>query len=148
MIGVTFDGIKEFEAAFSRLSDVDRMKFFSEEFAPIGNKIVAEMQAQTPVSKAGVLSKMYASRTHAPGNLRKSIGKKLGGEQIPTMWISLNRKKAYDAWYQHIVVGGHEYGGTTIPPNPIVRRTWDKMMPWVESQLKARISNKLKFLMQ
>ena len=147
-IGFQMEGMKELEAKFAEMTRMDRVKFFASELNYVGNKVAEAMRGETPVSKRGVRSKKYASRTHEPGNLRRSIGKKLGGGEIPTVWVSLNRRKGYDAWYEHMVVGGKEYGGTKTPPNPIVRRTWDTMRPWIESTLKTRIGNKLKALVK
>lgn len=130
------------------MTSLDRHEFFATEFKPIGDKLVQEMRNQTPVSEEGTKgNKRLITRNHPAGNLRASIGKKIGGDNIPVVWVSLNRVKSRDAWYQHIVVGGWEYGGTRHAPNPIVRRTWDSMQSWVTSQLKTRMGNKLKALM-
>lgn len=155
MDAIKFDvqGMEGIQAAFSRFTDLDRVKFFEEIFNPIGARLVREMQNETPPrkttakrSRASVTSKQYASRSHTRGNLMRSIGKQMGGVEIPTMWVSLNRKKGLNAWYQHMVVGGHEYGGTTVAPNPIVRRTTDKMSGWIQSTLRSKLTDKLKKL--
>jgi hypothetical protein len=146
MIGAELIGFKELQAKFAQLTDMDHHKFFAEEFKPIGDLLVTSMRNLTPVSKAGVKSGKYSSRSHARGNLKASIGKKMGGDQIPVVWVNLNRVKSKDAWYDHIVVGGHEYGGTMVRPNPIVRKTWDSMEPVVKIRLKDGLQMKLKGL--
>jgi len=146
MIGVEMIGFEELEAKFAELSDMDRYKFFADELKPVGDLLVTSMRNLTPVSKKGVRSGRYSSRSHTPGNLRESIGKKMGGDQIPVVWVNFNRVRSKDAWYDHIVIGGHEYGGTRVRPNPIVRKTWDAMEPVVKMRLKNGLQMKLKGL--
>jgi hypothetical protein len=143
-VRLEFKGMKEIEAMFEKMSQVDRVKFFTKIFNPIGTKIVAEMKAESPMSRYGSTSKKYPSRNHPAGAFRQSIGKKLGGTDIPTMWISPNRRGKFDVFYQHMVTGGHELGSSTIPPNPVVRRTYDRMKSWIESQCEQRAKDQLK----
>ena len=149
-IRLEFTGMKELEAKFNELTQIERIRFFAEMFSPIGNKIVSEMRSEAPQSKRGVTDKRYPSRTHPAGTLRKSIGKAIGGDDIPTMWVSPRRKekKGADAWYSHLVIGGKEYGGSRSAPNPFVRRTFDKMEPWIRKQLEAKTMSKLKSMLQ
>lgn len=149
MNGVEFKGTKELEAIFDSMSKMDVFKFFATEFKPVGNMITRAMRAQTPVYQGRYWkSVQYPARNHARGTLRESIGMKVGGKQIPVVWVSLNRKNKKDAWYQHMVVGGHSYGNVTVRPNPIVMRTWDAVGSSVESELEKRLSGKLKAMMQ
>jgi hypothetical protein len=47
-----------------------------------------------------------------------------------------------------MVVGGHSYGSTKVPPNPIVEKTWDAVGGIVSGQLENRLKNKLKLMMK
>lgn len=148
-IGFKIENWSEFQKKLDEMTAIDRHEFFATEFKPIGDTLVTAMRNQTPVSKSGTKgNKKYITRNHPAGRLRASIGKKVGGGEIPVVWVSLNRVRSQDAWYQHIVVGGWEYGGTRHLPNPIVRRTWDAMQAWVEGQLKTRMGRKLKAMIQ
>ena len=147
--GVTITGMDEIKRLFQSLSDMDRRKFFMDEFTPVAKTVENVMRAQTPIYRGRYwTSKQYSSRNHARGNLRNSIGKKVAGEQVPVVYVNLNRKRAYDAWYDHIVVGGHAFGSSTQPPNPIVQRTWELIGSSVSGQLESRIKNKLKLMLQ
>lgn len=145
-INCTLVDFNSIQVVLKGLSAMDAMEVFEKELNHIGNKIVAQMRANAPVATVIRSSKKYASRNHLPGNLRNSIGKKVGGTGIPTLWVSVNRRKAYDAWYQHFVVGGREYGGTTTRPNPFVRNTYDQMEGLIGTTMKNRIENKIKAL--
>jgi hypothetical protein len=124
---------------------MDRMKFFVDEFKPVSKTIETAMRNLTPVYKGKYFqSKQYSSRNHPRGTLRNSVGSKIGGHEIPVVWVNLNRKRSVDAWYSHMVVGGHELRGSSkVPPNPIVRKTWDAVGGIVSSQLESRLKNKL-----
>jgi hypothetical protein len=146
-MGVAFVGMEELQKKFMELSNLDRKKFFITEFKPIGAMLVRAMKAQTPVYPGKYwTSKQYTSRNHPRGTLRDSIGMKVGGSEIPVIWVSLNRNR--DAWYQHMVVGGHKHKGTTVKANPIVKRTWEAMGGIVEGQLKMKFENKIKAMMK
>lgn len=133
--------------------NVTPMDFFKPILSALGNELVRAMQGEAPVSKYGVKSKAYASRTHAPGTLRRSIGKKIGGEEIPVVWVSPRRyeKKNADAWYSHIVLGGHDYkteaGTSRTKPQPFVRQAWDKSRSTIESKAQRAIESQLKKLL-
>lgn len=149
MIDVEFKGFEQLAQKFSELSEMDRMKFFAAEFKPVGRMIERAMKSQTPVYQGEYWkSKQYASRNHQRGTLRESIGMKMGGGDIPVVWISLNRKASRDAWYSHMVLGGHKYKSVSVRPNPIVTRTWESIGTMVESQLENRFKNKLTALLK
>lgn len=147
-INMEFSGMREIEAKFSELSQIDRLRFFSDIFSVIGNRLVREVQAATPVSRYGATSKKYPSRSHPAGAMRKSVGKKIGGDDYPTMWISHNRRGAVDTYYSRMVIGGHEVGNSRTKPNPIIRNTFDKMQPWIESECRKRAGDKLKAMIK
>jgi len=149
MIGVEFTGMKELQQKFATLSQMDRKKFFVSEFKPIGKTLVSAMKAQTPVYKGKYWSSQkYGSRNHPRGTMRESIGMKIGGNEIPVVWVSPNRKSSRDAWYSHIVLGGHNYNNVSIRPNPVIKRTWDAIGGIIEGQLEMRMQNKLKAMMK
>lgn len=148
-IGMEFSGFDQLQKKFEELSNLDKKKFFVEEFKSMGDLLVRAMRAQTPVYQGNYRkSRQYASRNHARGTLRDSIGKKVGGKDIPVVWVSLNRKANRDAWYQHMVVGGHSFGNVSVRENPIVKKTWDAVGGIVEGQLRMKLANKIKAMVK
>lgn len=148
--GIKIVGMDDVKRVFQNLTEMDRMKFFVEEFKPAGKTIESAMRNLTPVYKGKYwTSKEYSSRNHVRGTLRNSVGSKIGGHDIPVVWVNLNRKKSVDAWYSHMVVGGHDlFGSSKIPPNPIVRKTWDAIGGVITGQLETRLKNKLTAMMK
>jgi hypothetical protein len=147
--GFKLKGMEDVKRIFQNLSEMDRLKFFVDEFKPVAKTLESSMKNLTPVYRGKqIVSKQYASRNHARGTLRNSIGMKIAGQMIPVVYVSLNRKRSVDAWYDHMVVGGHSYGSTKVPPNPIVEKTWDAVGGIVAGQLENRLKNKLKLMMK
>lgn len=144
------------KAAFSRLSNIEAKRFFLDEFKPMADKLIVAMRNQAPVSETGSKNKRYP---HPAGNLRTSIGRRMGGREIPTVWIGSNRRKGTDAYYDMWVIGGHnigkqsrsriaktvekEYGTSKTKPNPFIRRAWDSAAEMIKTGLKSRFENKL-----
>lgn len=146
-VGVQMVGSKEMDAVMKRLATLEPDEFFLDEFKPAADLMVTAIRNQTPVSPAGSKSLKYGSRTHAPGTLKQSIGRKIGkGQMYPTVFVGPNRRGGVDGWYNHIVIGGHEYGGTRVPPNPFVRRAFDAAGDMIQSRVTSRIKIKIQKL--
>lgn len=149
MIGVELKGMEKLTEKFRQMSELDRTRFFVEEFKPMADVIQRSMRAHAPVFKGEYWkSKKYASRNHPRGTLRDSIGKKIGGHSIPTVWISPNRKASRDAWYNHMVIGGHSYKDINVKKNDFVANTWNAIGGMVEKQLEQRFDSKLKAMLK
>ena len=148
--GVEFNNLKKIEDVFDGIIGANPQDIFNDALRWAGKYLSAEMKKQTPVSKYGVRSKKYQRRTHPSGTLRKSIGYQVGGADIPVVWVSLRRKNnaGMDAWYSHLVVGGHEHGSITVKPNPIVRRTMDEALPHLQGKMQKMMENKMKSLLK
>ena len=148
-IGIKFEGMDALAAKFNKLSQLSKERFFHDEYKSVVRRIKEQMRLETPVYKGKYWkSKQYPARNHPAGTLRESIGSKMGGMEIPTAWVSLNRRRGIDAFYSHMVIGGHEYGSVRVKPNPIVRRTWEMLKPWIEITLRSKFENKIKIFMQ
>lgn len=151
-ISVKIENERDLMLKFDKMN-IAPMDFFKPILESIGNDMVRAMRAEAPVSKYGVKSKAYESRTHAPGTLRRSIGKKVGGDSIPTVWVSPRRyeRRSADAWYSHIVLGGHTYktelGTSRTKPNPFVREAYDKSKSSIETKAVRMVEARIKKLM-
>lgn len=148
--GFKIVGMEDVKRVFGNLSEIDRRRFFVDEFKPVSRTIETAMRNLTPVYRGKYWkSKQYTSRNHMRGTLRNSIGAKIAGNDIPVVYINLNRKRNHDAYYSHMVVGGHElHGSSKVPPNPIVRKTWEAVGGIVSGQLETRLKNKLTLMMK
>ena len=126
---------------------IDEMdKIVHDVFNPVANKAVEIIKQNTPVSGRGHTAKEYISRTHESGNLLRSVWKRWGRDprrQYPTVFVGPNRKNSIDAWYDHIVIGGHEYGGTKVAPNPFVRRSFEQMKGMLPAEMVSKIKLKI-----
>ena len=108
-------------------------------------RLLLRMISEAPISKHGVKSKRYASRTHAPGYLKRSIGMVSGGTDYPTVWVRPRiGKDGYDAWYWFLPMMIHKVGNrSTNKKTDYVRRAWSATKTQVEAEIEASINKEL-----
>ena len=145
-VGAEVIGDKQLLKVFNDLSGINPADLFMAELKKAGDQLVIATKNAAPVSTSGGRSRKYQSRQHLPGTLRSSIARKAAGMKFPTIFGGPGRKNRMDAWYSHIVIGGHEYGGTRVAPNPFVRRAWDASEGLIKSSVARRIEEKIKKL--
>jgi len=149
-IGIDLIGEQEIKRMFSKLTSIEQKKFFIEEFRSVGTNIVSAIKNSSPVSAQGTTgNKKIPTRNHAPGNLRRSVAMLIGrGRDFPTVFIGPNKAKGVDAYYNHMVIGGHEYGSSKVPANPFVRRAWESISSFATETIRSKMKSKLDKLMK
>jgi len=110
-------------------------KFVQDTYAEVLKMgVVKEAQRLAPVGTKEVISRQYASRTHKPGNLKRSIGVVRGkSKKYPSVYAGPKSRNvfgkgasSYDGWYAHMIEFGHAgRDGKPIPPKPFMRPAWD-----------------------
>lgn len=116
-------------------------------------RVEFKMISETPMSKTGVKSKRYVSRSHAPGYLKRSIGRLTGGKDYPTVWVKPRRQiGGFDAWYSHLPMMFHKTR-KSLPNNKksmterktdFVRLAWNATKKAVESEVQTEVEAELK----
>ena len=134
-VTITIEGTAGIDAAFKRLHDLgsrkrDITKIFSNNMRPL----MQAGKATAPKSKSGGRSKMYASRTHSAGTLRRSI-KFATSKKFANVWYVVARRSKSsnsDAWYAHMVGQGTKHQRA----NPFMDRAWEATKGGVLSGLE------------
>lgn len=91
-----------------------RRRDISKVFSDADKSLISLAKANVAMSKRGVSDKLYASRTHKRGNLRRGIGFAVSKKYRLVYFV---RPKA---WYRHIYsTGHHSYMG-----NPFMERAF------------------------
>lgn len=132
-------GLNEVNDLLEKLPNSLSFKFVQDTYAEIAKMgVLKEAKRLVPVGKKAVVSKKYASRSHLPGNLKRSLGIIRGkNKKYPTVFAGVRSKNIfgrggrYDGWYAHMI----EYGTVKQPPQPFMRPAWAMWKGKTESMI-------------